>query len=228
MVTNGGEAVAATESQRFDVILMDVQMPVMDGIEATRIIRERESRRGYRVPIVAMTAFAMKGDRERLLQAGMDAYISKPLNRRDFLSTVEQQGVGEGGDAPDTAPGPDSLGLGTPGFDAPRFMENVLGDTTLAMELSEAFGNEYPRILLDLRRAAAAGDGPKLAFAAHTIKGMVSTFFAKAAFSTAAQLEQIANSGKLGSAEQLALQLVDEVEVLNQGLCAFLAKQTSI
>lgn len=86
---NGKQALAALEKHKFDLVLMDVQMPEMGGIEATQIIRERESETGQHVRIVAMTAHAMRGDRERCLQAGMDGYLAKPLDPRTFLQTVE-------------------------------------------------------------------------------------------------------------------------------------------
>ena len=86
---NGKQALAALEKHKFDLVLMDVQMPEMGGIEATQIIRERESATGQHVRIVAMTAHAMRGDRERCLQAGMDGYLAKPLDPRTFLQTVE-------------------------------------------------------------------------------------------------------------------------------------------
>ena len=85
---NGVEALRLVERRPFDVILMDIQMPRMDGIEATGQIRQRESRTGGRVPIVALTAHAMKGDRERCLAAGMDDYISKPLDMNQLLAVV--------------------------------------------------------------------------------------------------------------------------------------------
>ncbi|WP_197439884.1 PAS domain-containing hybrid sensor histidine kinase/response regulator [Calycomorphotria hydatis] len=88
---DGTEAVALTKEQDFDLILMDVEMPEMDGLEATRLIREREQQTGNHVPIIATTAHAMSGDEERCLDAGMDAYIAKPIRRQSFLDTVQQQ-----------------------------------------------------------------------------------------------------------------------------------------
>ena len=86
---NGQEAIYLAEQNRYDVILMDVQMPEMDGLEATAAIRKREDG-GQRMPIIAMTAHSMKGDRERCLAAGMDAYISKPIKREELIETVER------------------------------------------------------------------------------------------------------------------------------------------
>jgi len=89
-VENGRDAVAAVQSQTFDVALLDLQMPVMDGLQAVDLIRRDEEARGKRrLPIIALTAHAMRGDRERCLAAGMDGYISKPINRHDLLSTIE-------------------------------------------------------------------------------------------------------------------------------------------
>ena len=89
MVGNGRDAVATSGAQRFDLILMDVQMPQMDGLEATAAIRAREHATGGHMPIIALTAHAMTGDRERCLAAGMDAYVSKPLRPDELFATIE-------------------------------------------------------------------------------------------------------------------------------------------
>ena len=86
---NGKKAVAAFESEPFDVVLMDVQMPEMDGFEATAVIREKEKETGGHIPIIAMTAHAMKGDRERCLNAGMDEYVSKPIRPQVLVDAIE-------------------------------------------------------------------------------------------------------------------------------------------
>ena len=86
---NGKEAVAAFEQEPFDAILMDVQMPEMDGFEATGVIREKEKETGSHIPIIAMTAHAMKGDRERCLEAGMDEYVSKPIRPQIVVDAIE-------------------------------------------------------------------------------------------------------------------------------------------
>jgi len=92
IVGDGAEAVAALSNGSFDLVLMDVQMPNMDGFQATAAIREREKQTGGHIPIIAMTAHAMRGDRERCLAAGMDGYVSKPLRSDDFYAAVESCG----------------------------------------------------------------------------------------------------------------------------------------
>ena len=88
---NGKEAIEAAEKQRFDLILMDVQMPVMGGLEATAILRERERAGAHRTPIIALTAHAMTGDREQFLSAGMDGYLAKPVNESTLLERIAEQ-----------------------------------------------------------------------------------------------------------------------------------------
>jgi CheY-like chemotaxis protein len=86
---DGVEALEALQKQQFDLILMDVQMPVMDGVETTAAIRKLEQATGWHIPIVAMTAHAMAGDRQRFLSLGMDGYVSKPINSRDLFDAIE-------------------------------------------------------------------------------------------------------------------------------------------
>ena len=95
-VEDGRQALRALDGERFDVVLMDVQMPEMDGFEATAAVRARERVQGGHLPIVALTAHAMKGDRERCLEAGMDAYVAKPVNAEELFATLERLVPGAG------------------------------------------------------------------------------------------------------------------------------------
>src|SRR6202044_1901795 len=92
VAANGRKALASLEKESYDLILMDVQMPEMNGLEATQAIREKEKVTGKRIPIVAMTAHAMKGDEERCLAAGMDAYLTKPIHTQELLAVLDDIG----------------------------------------------------------------------------------------------------------------------------------------
>ncbi|SCY63781.1 PAS domain S-box protein [Desulfoluna spongiiphila] len=179
LAVNGGEAVAAYQRGDFDLILMDVQMPEMDGFEATRIIRNL-SEKGARIPIIAMTAHAMKGDQEKCLEAGMNAYVAKPINPATLFETVDRVL----GDAEST---------GKPfvpkTFDMATAMENVLGDPGLFREITDIFLKELPANLDELRKAVLKKDGPAIERLAHSLKGSVGNFGAAAAHDNAQRLE---------------------------------------
>src|SRR5207247_267676 len=168
IATNGREALAAIQRQPFDVVLMDVQMPDMGGFEATRVIRSRERATGSHVAIIAMTAHAMKGDRERCLAAGMDEYLTKPLDPRRLCALVEQM-------APDGAPGIDEIERAAEGL-PPRVLARVGGDRQLLAEISRLFVDDAPRHLEGIRRALDVHDGESLRRAAHGLKGSVGNF----------------------------------------------------
>jgi CheY-like chemotaxis protein len=139
---------------------MDMQMPEMGGLDATSAIRTKERSTGRRLPIVALTAHAMKGDRETCLAAGMDAYLAKPIRTAELISTMEQlAGVG-----PTEAPAPERDDRV---FNPDDVLARVEGDHDLLAELVEIFRAEWPERLSDVRRALAAGDARALERAAH-------------------------------------------------------------
>jgi CheY-like chemotaxis protein len=187
VVGNGREALAAHQRLAFDAVLMDVQMPEMDGFEATASIRAREATTGAHTPIVAMTAHALKGDRERCLAAGMDAYIAKPLRPQELFDVLADV-VGAAGDGegpplePEAAPA---------GFDMAAALERVDGDHELMRELAGLFLDECPRRLAEIRDAIDRKDGPGLQRAAHYLKGSVGNFGARHAAEAAGRLEQV-------------------------------------
>src|SRR5262249_1113785 len=160
----------------------DVQMPEMDGFETTAAIRAREGDAGTRVPVVAMTAYAMKGDRERCLAAGMDGYISKPLRPRDLFETVEGLAPADGGGGPPADGSEAAVGPAVA-------LARVGDDRALLKELIGLFLAECPRWLAAIREAIRQGDAAELRRAAHSIKGTVGTFGAPAAFEAAQRLE---------------------------------------
>lgn len=169
-VEDGAQAVAAMEKADYDAVLMDVQMPVMDGLEATREIRLRERRRGLSpVPVIALTAHAMPGDREMCMEAGMNEYVSKPIDRRDFLEALYRLVSVRGRQEKRIETG---LYKKSPGVFAPEFLlENLGGDREAAADILADFAAELAGELAGIRERAEAGDPAGAAKHAHTLKG---------------------------------------------------------
>src|SRR5208337_479349 len=140
VASSGKEAVEACEKERFDLMFMDIQMPDLDGFEATQIIREREKDGGGRLPIAAMTAYAMKGDKEKCLAAGMDDYVSKPINRDELFSVIEK--FAKGGEATGNSisiSSKDDEAFKTEVFDIAKALEIAGGDKAFLKELADLF-----------------------------------------------------------------------------------------
>lgn len=194
VVNNGTGAIAACGSQSFDVVLMDVQMPELDGFEATATIREQEKTSGKRIPIIAMTAHAMKGDRERCLQSGMDGYVSKPIRPQQLFQAIEEVW------SPVNKP-PRVTDL-SESVDWETALETVNGDRELLKELIQAFQVECPQRLSELREAVARGDGAAFERAAHTLKGIMHSFGIHAIAEQAAQLEILGRTRNLQNATE--------------------------
>jgi CheY-like chemotaxis protein len=198
VVGNGQDAVAALGEGRFDAVLMDVQMPDMDGFEAAVAIRARDAVTGGHTTIVAMTAHALKGDRERCLAAGMDAYISKPLRPHELFEVLEG-----------LVPRAGSSGLATAApaaepavLDMATVLERMDGDVELLKELAGLFLSECPQRMAEIRQAITQRDASRLMQAAHTIKGSVGNFGAREAVEAAQRLEIDANEHDWGQAEE--------------------------
>ena len=207
LCADGQEAVAAVQDRRPDLVLMDVQMPVMDGFAATAVIRRREAEeptRG-RVPIVALTAFAVKGDRERCLAAGMDDYLSKPI-QRDQLAAV----LARLGDSDVPAP-PETAISGSP-YDLSTALGGVEGDRELLAELLAIFAEDGPGQLRAIRDAVSRSDEAALAFAAHTLKGGLRALGAGKAAALAERLEEVGREGGFAGAPGLLAALESEIE----------------
>jgi len=187
---NGAEALAALEQGSFDLVLMDVQMPQIDGLEATRKIREREKIRGGHMPIIAMTAHALKGDRERCLEAGMDEYVSKPVRERTLWAAVRAV-LGDGMASPDEAETPDVQDASDQVVDWEVARKVCGGDEALLHDIVEAFLEEGPVRMAEIRQAIDAENYELLNRAAHTIKGSMRYFGAQAVFDRALALEEL-------------------------------------
>ncbi|MBS0206560.1 MAG: response regulator [Planctomycetes bacterium] len=173
VANNGKEAVEKSGSQQFDLILMDVQMPELDGLDATRQIRARESRTGVHLPIIAMTAHAMKGDRELCLEAGMDGYLMKPIRAEQLFRQIEEVSLGEvemsmADSKRDEIP-PEMVDWQVAG-------RAVNGDQKLLGHVIEAFLSEGPQLLETMQNSFAAADQKRFQRAAHTLKSALRTF----------------------------------------------------
>jgi len=227
VASNGREALAALDRERFDLVLMDVQMPEMGGFEATAAIRAREQGSSSHLPIVAMTAHAMKGDRERCLEEGMDGYVTKPIQPQILFDAIEAllpaAPVGEPDPIAAARPGaPPSIDAeaGTELIDRAQVLRRVGGDLDLLKELTEIFLEECPQLLTSVREAIAGRDGEALERAAHKIKGAVSNFSAHAAVEAALQLETMGREGDLTGAESVCVALESSIERLKPALAA--------
>jgi len=210
VANNGREALAAARSEDFDLILMDVQMPEMDGLEATAAIRAGERHTRAHVPIIAMTAHAMKGDRERCLKSGMDDYVAKPIRARQLFETIEAvlDTLGES----DTRSGPTATGEDV--VDWTEALNTVRGDGHLLRELAEVFLEESPGLMKAIREAVEAEDAAALRRSAHTLKGSVYYFGLSRARELALALEKMAQDGNLEKAEETLVALEGEMERL--------------
>jgi PAS domain S-box-containing protein len=206
--SNGREAVDRAAKQRFDLVLMDVQMPEMDGFRATAAIREREQSTGVHTPIIAMTAHAMAGDRERCLGAGMDAYLSKPLRPDDLIATITRFFPADG--APPAAPRAFHRGgmPSTPSIDQEALLADFGHNRKVLKEVIDVFLTDAPAYLDRIRAAAAALDDSSIAAASHALKGSVGLFSKGAAYEAARALEQAARTGD-ASAHDVRLHEID-------------------
>ena len=196
VANNGQEALDLHARNHYDLILMDVQMPVMGGFDATATIREREAAGIPRTPIVAMTAHAMKGDRERCLEAGMDGYLSKPVHAPDLVEVLIHH-TGHGDPA---APPPAEPTITGPVFERDQVLFNLGGDGELLDQLIGMYIEDEPRLLADIDAAVAGNDPDALLNASHALKGAVANFCAARAQACAQQLERIGREKRMADA----------------------------
>ncbi|HLV95080.1 MAG TPA: response regulator [Candidatus Acidoferrales bacterium] len=207
----GRQAMSMIETHKFDLVLMDVQMPEMGGLEATRAIRDREKTSGVHVPVIAMTAHAMRGDREKCLAAGMDGYIAKPLDPKVFLETVEA--AGRGGVS---APGSERRQPAAE-FNPVALLDRFSGNRKLVSSLVRTFRADSPKMMRRIREALTSRDADRVADAAHALKGSVGNFGPSRAFDTAREIEMAARGGTLDGSWKMYAVLEDEIVSL---LCA--------
>ena len=222
---DGGEAIKTLEAGKFDLILMDCQMPEMDGFQATRSIRASEQGSGRHIPIIAMTAHAMKGDDSRCYKAGMDGYVAKPIGFASIRNEIQRvfsgrlagrpasQGIGSG----------ETQGRGAEATDLDEqvIMDRVGGDPALLTEVVELFREEAPKLLTQLRVAIRSRDLPAAARTAHTLKGELSNFTKNGAYLTTTELVEASRNGDavgaasvVGRLEEEVGRLMDDLDVL--------------
>jgi CheY-like chemotaxis protein/HPt (histidine-containing phosphotransfer) domain-containing protein len=207
-VKNGKQAVDAVRSQPFDLVLMDVEMPEMDGLEATRIIRAAEKETGAHVPIVALTARAMKGDREHCLAVGVDGYVSKPIRADQLYQAIEASVL-----ARPARPREDESAERA-GVDWAEALASVRNDRDLLKTVVEAFLEECPQVMGQVRRAVDGEDASGLRLAAHTLKGSMRLFGHTPASDHADALETMGRNGDLSGAQQTLVALERGMEDL--------------
>jgi CheY-like chemotaxis protein len=222
VANNGREAVAAVESGTFDVVLMDVQMPEMDGLEATAIIRRDEAAGGgQRLPIIAMTAHALAGDRERCLAAGMDGYTSKPINADELFAAINELAASPADESPSTA------GAEADPVDWDAALKTVRGDQQLLTMIVETALGEIPELLAAVRGAVTGNDPKALRRAAHTIRGSVRYFGANRMTELAARMESLAEKENLHAARETLPALGDASDELLASLAGHVARANS-
>ncbi|MBC8353730.1 MAG: response regulator [Planctomycetes bacterium] len=218
VANNGKEAVAAVQSSQFDVVLMDVQMPEMDGLEATAAIRQWESKVGGHIPIIAMTAHAMKGDRELCLAAGMDGYVPKPVRAKELFAAMRTLLPDLGAQNSPVAGAPTQPVVA---FDLSELIETVDGNRAMLLELIGVFLVECPSLSVAIRQAIDQRDAPKLQLAAHSLKGALQHFGAEHSASLAQALEAMGKRCELDGANSTFAELEPEVRTLVAGLRSY-------
>ena len=212
-VANGIEALEALETIPYDLVLMDVQMPQMDGFEVTRRIRSPESAvRRHDIPVIAMTAHAMKGDREKCLEAGMDDYVAKPVQPKALAEAIARH-VAAGATAR-RAP------ARSPVLDREALMERVDGDEEMYAEVMDTFLEDAPRQIGRLEAAVDAGDPALVARHAHALKGSAANVGAIALQQAAIAAERAGESRDLDQAARVVQLVVDEFQRLRKLLTA--------
>lgn len=222
VAVNGQVALDILESTPFDVVFMDVQMPVLDGTQAVIALRQREAGLGKHLPVIAMTAHAMTGDRERLLAIGMDDYVPKPIANADLSAALER--VLATIAPPDNRPAEvpevliDSTESTVPPYDRQAALDRFEGDSDFLKELAQIFLETTPELLGTLQSAVKNRDAKEITEGAHSIKGALGNFCAHPAYEAALQLETLSRDGVLDDVERIHEELVREIERLNSAL----------
>jgi two-component system, sensor histidine kinase and response regulator len=217
VASSGREALALLETQNFDLILMDIQMPEMSGIEVTSLIREKEKGTNRRIPIIATTASAMNEDRDRCLEAGMDAYLAKPIERTalfeamDMLLRVSNTEKN----------GSDRARPTDPVFDAAAALESLDGDFDLLREIIGISQVQFTKHLQYIRDGVATGDPKLVERAAHALKGTAANLLATGVVQASSDLEEMGRAGSLAGSQEALQSVEEEISKLERALSEF-------
>jgi CheY-like chemotaxis protein/HPt (histidine-containing phosphotransfer) domain-containing protein len=230
VVPNGQEAVDAMSRERFDAVLMDVQMPVMGGFEATRLIRNIEAGSGRRTPIIAVTARAMKGDREACLEAGMDGFVPKPIQSARLLETLELLATASPSETPQqianvsqaNEAGPRRVAVEQPSadLDEAALLVVVGGNRALAGELAVLFLDDIEPRMKEINTAVTERDADRLRAGAHALRGSAATMTAQSVAAAAEELETMGRSGLLDGVQRALEKLNAAIAILRPRLVA--------
>jgi CheY-like chemotaxis protein len=214
VTNNGVEALAALEREAFDVVLMDLQMPEMGGFEATAAIRAREREQGGHLRIIAMTAHAMTGDREHCLEAGMDGYLSKPIDPNMLYATLEHESS-----AVVPVPAQPGRPASAPPIDRALLLQR-LGDEQLAAEILGVFLGDCPQRLIAIKAAVDARDAERIRMSTHALKGAAGNIAATRLFDAARTLERLGAENRLEAAvaawRQLSIEAAQVLDAIRQ------------
>ncbi len=216
IVTNGQEVLDIIEQQKFDLILMDIQMPKLDGITATKMIRKRERATGTHIPIIALTAHAMEGDRERFIEAGMDAYVAKPLNSPQLYAAVESCFKETHRELVVQASAEETDQKVSPlNFD--RLLSSFDRDTKFVEELLLTYLTQSsPELLEAIRQAVQEGDPKRLEESAHRLKGAAGIIGAHQVYHIAGTLEDMGRKRLLFQSDEVLRTLEEHITILER------------
>jgi CheY-like chemotaxis protein len=200
-VTDGQQVLEAWRRGTYDLLLMDIQMPVMDGFQATAVIRKEEEGTGKHIPIIALTAHAMAGDRERCLAAGMDAYLAKPLRPHELIALVESVADLKPHAPPSSPPAEPTAEPSD--FDLKYALESLDNDVDLLLGQMGFYLQDAPQLLESIGQSIETNDPQQLQLSAHRLKGMLARYACHAGADIALALENKGRSGQLSNAAAL-------------------------
>ena len=204
VVRDGRETLAALGKSAFDVLLLDVNVPEMDGFDVIRTIREREKTSGNHLRVIALTALSGKRDRERCIEAGMDDFLDKPVRAAEVYAALDRVITTHPVVAPDACAANPTL------IDPEILLNGCAGDATLLAEMIQLYEDEAPDLLARVEAAVRSVDAEQLRTAAHSLRGLVSSFSTSAA-KAAQVLEQLGIEGRAGEA-------AEQYQVLNEAV----------